>query len=92
MEGVSLPKAEQLKSAYIWLTNCNVAEVGLSRLVGVKTPVNEFINHRLLSLEMRARGQLQFLFRWKCFTVLSIIYHAIVVKGEAPAPLFSRPW
>lgn len=54
-----LLKAEQVKSAYIWLARWYVAEVGLSKLVGVKTPVKEFIYHRLLSLVMRARGQLQ---------------------------------
>lgn len=38
----------------------NGAVVRLGREAGVATPVNEFIYHSLLPLEMRARGQLQF--------------------------------
>jgi 2-dehydropantoate 2-reductase len=42
------------------LNEQNGAVVRLGRVVGVKTPINAFIFHSLLPLEMRARGQLQF--------------------------------
>jgi 2-dehydropantoate 2-reductase len=38
----------------------NGAVVRLGQEVGVETPVNNFIYHSLLPMEMRARGQLQF--------------------------------
>lgn len=38
----------------------NGAVVRMGREAGVETPVNDFIYHSLLPMEMRARGQLQF--------------------------------
>ncbi len=38
----------------------NGAVVRMGRQVGVETPINVFIYHSLLPMEMRARGQLQF--------------------------------
>jgi 2-dehydropantoate 2-reductase len=42
------------------LNEQNGAVVRLGNVLGVQTPVNAFIYHSLLPLEMRARGQLQF--------------------------------
>jgi 2-dehydropantoate 2-reductase len=42
------------------LASQNGAVVRLGREVGVSTPINSFIYHSLLPLEMQARGQIRF--------------------------------
>ncbi len=59
-EGTASMQRDIIEGRPSELNEQNGAVVRLGNVVGVQTPVNEFIYNSLLPLEMRARGQLQF--------------------------------
>jgi 2-dehydropantoate 2-reductase len=59
-EGTASMQRDIIEGRPSELNEQNGAVVRFGNVVGVQTPVNEFIYNSLLPLEMRARGQLQF--------------------------------